>query len=432
MTFWESFTEFLSFTDPGIRLVTLGAVLLTASSAIVGTFTFLKKKALVGDAVAHAVLPGTCLSFILTGNKDPLWLIIGAFITGWISLTVIDLIRRYSKLKEDTAIGLILSVFFGFGILLLTMIQSSGNASQSGLNSFIFGQAASLVGNDLIIFSIVSLLLIITVVIFYKSLALIAFDIGFARSIGFPVGLIEFILTTLTVMAVVVGIQAVGVVLMAAILITPPAAARFWTNKLSKMVILSAFFGALSGFIGAYISYTAPSMPTGPWVVVIVSIIAIVSFFVAPQRGIISRMLRQRHARRKMLDENILKSFYHLYDEDQEALNAFSYENIQQHRDFPFGALSRALRRLSRQGFLDRVNGTWKLSDAGITKSRRVVRLHRLWELFLTEYMQIAPDHVHDDAEAIEHIITPEIEEQLAEKLDYPTLDPHHSKIPGP
>lgn len=283
----EDLFSFFSFQDPNIRYVVGGSVLLAVSSALVGCFTFLKKKALVGDAVAHAVLPGVCLSFILSGTKNPIYLIIGAFITGWLSLILIDVISRKSKIKEDTAIGLILSVFFGVGILLLTMIQHSGNAAQTGLNSFLFGKAAALIGFDLVVFSLISFFLLFCVLFLYKEFTLISFDEHFAQSIGFPVKRLELALTTLTVLAVVTGIQAVGVVLMAAMLITPAAAARFWTDKLKVMLLLAAIFGALSGVSGAYISYVMPAMPTGPWIVMVISIIAISSFMLAPHRGIL-------------------------------------------------------------------------------------------------------------------------------------------------
>jgi manganese/zinc/iron transport system permease protein len=179
----DTFFEFFSFQDASIVSVAVGAMLLTASSAVVGTFTFLKKKALVGDAVAHSVLPGICLAFILSGTKNPIILIIGAFITGWISLLIIDLITQRSKIKEDSAIALVLSVFFGIGILMLTNIQHSGNAAQTGLDSFLFGKAAALVGNDLITFSIVAVVLILTVTLFFKELKIIAFDSNYAKAL---------------------------------------------------------------------------------------------------------------------------------------------------------------------------------------------------------------------------------------------------------
>ena len=304
----DTFFEFFSFQDASIVSVAVGAMLLTASSAVVGTFTFLKKKALVGDAVAHSVLPGICLAFILSGTKNPIILIIGAFITGWISLLIIDLITQRSKIKEDSAIALVLSVFFGIGILMLTNIQHSGNAAQTGLDSFLFGKAAALVGNDLITFSIVAVVLILTVTLFFKELKIIAFDSNYAKALGLPVRAIDLLLTTLTVLAVVTGIQAVGVVLMAAMLITPAAAARFWTNDVKHMTIIAAIMGSLSGLSGAYVSYVAPAMPTGPWIVMIISAIALTSFFFAPKRGIISRYFTQRKLQVMIMDENLLKS----------------------------------------------------------------------------------------------------------------------------
>lgn len=427
----DKLVHFLSLSDPNIRYVVLGSMLLAASSAIVGTFTLLKKKALVGDAVAHSVLPGVCLAFILTGVKNPIYLVIGAFITGWISLVLIDLIVKHSKIKEDTAIGLILSVFFGIGILMLTVIQKSGNASQSGLDHFLFGQAASLVGQDLMVFSTIALILMVSVFIFFKEFALIAFDSNFAQSMGFPVRALELVLTTLTVLAVVTGIQAIGVILMAAMLITPAAAARFWTDKLKVMIFLAAALGAFSGLVGAYISYIAPSMPTGPWIVMIISIIAIASFFLAPRKGILFRMFTQRKFQTQMLEENILKLFFQL---GEQAENKFyqprSLEDITERRPFDMAKLKRGLKNLYKQGFLVLKGGGWAFTPAGKTKGQRITKLHRLWELYLTEYLKIAPDHVHEDAETIEHIITPELEQRLEKKLHYPQVDPHQSQIP--
>ncbi|HNP16786.1 MAG TPA: iron chelate uptake ABC transporter family permease subunit [Fulvivirga sp.] len=426
----ETFIDFFSFTDPNVRYVVLGSILITASSAIVGTFTFLKKKALVGDAVAHAVLPGVCLSFIVYGEKNPLVLIIGAFITGWLALTLIDIISSKSKIKEDTAIGLILSVFFGVGIFLLTIIQKSGNAAQSGLDQFLFGKAASLVGSDLVTFSLVSVILLIAVYVFFKEFTLIAFDKDFASTIGLPIKTMELILTTLTVLAVVVGIQAVGVVLMAAMLITPAAAARFWTEKIQVMIWLAAIFGAFSGLSGAYISYVAPSMPTGPWIVIVISTIAFFSFFFAPKRGIIIRYLTQKRIQRHIVDENILKALYHLGEEEKNFFDERTIETILSKRTLQKEVLLKSLRRLKREGYLKNSNGYWSFTIEGKNRGQRVVKLHRLWEVYLTQYLRIAPDHVHDDADTIEHVLTPELEARLEKLLNYPTTDPHESEIP--
>lgn len=426
----ETFKEFFSFSDPSIVSVVVGAILLTASSAVVGTFTFLKKKALVGDAVAHSVLPGICLAFILSGTKNPIWMIIGAFVTGWLSLVIIDHITTKSKIKEDTAIALILSVFFGIGILMLTNIQHSGNAEQTGLDSFLFGKAAALVGQDLIIFGVVAVVLIVTVALFFKELKLIAFDSNYAKALGVPVKSLDLLLTSLTVLAVVTGIQAVGVVLMAAMLITPAAAARFWTNDVFKMTLIAAIMGGLSGLSGAYVSYVAPSMPTGPWIVIIISVIAVISFFIAPKRGILARSVQQNTLQRQIMDENLLKELFHLGEKDENLYKGRTVAEIIEERFFPKKSLTTGLRRLKRQGFLEEKSGKWSYTEAGKIKGQRVVKLHRLWELYLSKYMKIDPDHVHEDAETIEHIITPELEETLEKMLEYPEFDPHEEKIP--
>jgi manganese/zinc/iron transport system permease protein len=426
----NSLIDFFSFADPNIRFVVIGSVLLTASSAIVGTFTFLHKKSLVGDAIAHAVLPGICMGFILSGTKNPAYLIAGAFITGWISLIGVEYITRHTRIKEDTAIGLVLSVFFGIGILMLTVIQKSGNASQSGLDHFLFGKAAALVGQDLFVFGTVAVLLLLAVFLLFKEFALLAFDKDYAKAIGLPVRGIELTLTSLIVLAVVIGIQAVGVVLMAAILITPAAAARFWTNKINIMILLASIFGAFSGLSGAYISYIAPAMPTGPWIVIVISTIAFISFFFAPKRGVVNRLFRQRHIRRTINDENVLKTLYQLSEESKNFFIQRSVEEIIRRRRFSHEGLLKILKRLERQGYLLRTGKLWSLTEEGKNRGQRVVRIHRLWELYLTTHLNIAPDHVHDDADTIEHLLTPELEAELEKLLNYPKVDPHKSEIP--
>ncbi len=426
----KTLVEFFSFSDPNIRFVVLGSVLLTAISAIVGSFTFLNKRSLVGDAISHAVLPGICLGFLLSGTKNPIYLIVGAFVTGWLSLVAVDYIVRKTRIKEDTAIGLVLSVFFGVGIVLLTVIQKSGNAAQSGLDHFLFGKAAALVGEDLYAFGLVAIVLLIAVLLLFKEFTLLAFNKEFAESIGLPVRRIELVQTSMIVLAVVIGIQAVGVVLMAAILITPAAAARYWTDRIRVMFLLASIFGAFSGLAGAYISYVAPAMPTGPWIVIVISVIAFISFFLAPKRGVFSRLLKQTSIRKTINDENVLKALYQLGEESKSFYLQRSADEIVRRRKFERTNLVKVLKRLRNQGYLEQTGNLWGLTEAGKDRGQRVVKMHRLWELYLTTQLNIAPDHVHDDADTIEHLLTPELEAELERLLNYPKTDPHKSEIP--
>jgi len=422
--------EFLTLSDPNIRYVVIGSVLLTASSALVGCFTYLRKRALTGDVIAHSVLPGICIAFILWQEKNPLVLITGAFTTGLLSVFLMEKLTRHNRIREDTALALILSVFFGAGILLLTHIQHSGNGRQSGLDSFLFGQATSLTASDLYTFGSLAIITILVLLLFFKEFTFMAFDEHFARSIGLPVRLLQGLLTSLTVLAVVLGIQAVGVILMAAMLITPATAARTWTDKIANMLILAAIFGAVSGITGAYISYIKPGMPTGPWIVVMISLIAFVSFVAAPGRGLIYRYYQHYRNRKKIREENILKTFFHLGEKDNIFDRAYTIEEIKEKRPIDEKTLRKGLRSLVREGYIHKDRSAFTLTEEGKNIGQRITRTHRLWELYLTNYLNIAPDHVHEDAETIEHILTPELEKRLEELLRKPEQDPHASQIP--
>lgn len=418
--------EFFAFTDPNVRYVTFGAMFITASAAVVGTYTFLRKKALLGDAIGHSILPGVALGFMVSGTKNPVWIALGAFLAGWMAILAIDYISARSRIKQDTAIALVLSVFFGLGIVFLTYIQSTGSAAQSGLDQYLFGKAAALVGRDLWVFSIIAASILLVCLLFYKEFELISFNREFAIVQGMPVRMLDFLLSSLTVLAIVAGIQAVGVVLIAAMLVTPPAAARFWTHKLKVLMLLSAGFGALSGLMGAFVSYTAPGMPTGPWIVLVASLIAAVSFLVGTDKGILHRLSRKKKITLRIDEEHVLKSLFLLQERGQPLEIGPLLNNL----DMSSRRLQRTLSRLEKKGWLEVKGWTLLPTDLGWEQAARVVRLHRLWELYLTQVMDRSPEHVHEEAEAIEHIISLETELNLEKALGFPELDPHQSKIP--
>jgi manganese/zinc/iron transport system permease protein len=417
----QALIEFFSFSDPNIMYVVLGTIILTGSAAMIGSFALLKKKVLVGDAIVHAVLPGVCLAFLVTGTKHPISLALGACTTGWLALVSIDQITQRSKIKEDTAIALVLSVSFGLGILLLTAIQHTGNAAQVGLSNFLFGKAAALVSDDLKTLTLLSLALIAIVVLFFKEFTLVAFDKAFAQASGLPVQRLELLLTSLTVLAIVIGIRAVGILLMAAMLITPPAAARFWTHRIHKMVLLAVALGMVAGLVGSFVSYLAPAMPTGPWIVLSISVMAYGSFLLAPQKGLLARRIQQNRHQRKTLHENILKLFYELGEAGGHSYQSSTLDTLLQHRPMPTGKLLQGLKRLQKQNMLQREGDGWVLTIAGNKKGEAISQLHRLWELYLTEYLKVKPDHAHEDAESIEHIITPALAEELGNLVNLHT-----------
>lgn len=416
--------------DPVFLKVLLGTTLLAASSAVVGAFSYLKGESLVGDAIAHALLPGVVLAFILGEGRNPLYLIIGALFAGLLAHYGIQFLQQRTKLKSDTATSLVLSTFFGFGIMLMSYVQRTGQGQQAGLERFLFGKAAAITLSDLYVFSGLAIVLILGVGIFYKGFQLMTFNEDFAVAIGLPVALVRVVFNVLTVLAITVGIQTVGVVLMAALLITPSAAARAWTKSLPQMLVLSAFFAALSALGGTVLSNSIAKMPTGPWVVIILGILGFGSLTFAPEKGWMHRRRLALNNQKKTRQENLLKLLYG-QEEKRGAEVALQLEEIQGLRPMCPSDLSRAIKELvGKYWLVDRGNGSFALSEIGRVEGRRVVRLHRLWELYLTERLGMEADHIHPQAETMEHVITPEIEALLVKELGNPELDPHQSPIP--
>ena len=425
--------SFFTLSNINVRLVLAGCMLLGLCAGVLGCFTFLRKRALLGDALSHAALPGVCAAFLLTGTKDPLIILAGAAVSCWLGAISVDLITRYTRCKEDSALGMVLSVYFAVGIMLLTSIQHSGNAAQSGLDKFLLGKAPSMLDRDVWTLSILSVIILGAVTLAYKEFKIISFDPGFAQTVGLPVRLLEVVLATMIVMAVVVGIQAVGVVLMSAMLVTPAAAARYWTDRLGIMAILAGLFGALSGAAGAYISYLGPGMPTGPWMVIAVTTLFAFSLLFAPLRGFVPRFNRVRRTRKKTAQENILRTLYVLGEKEDRLDAPCTETELLKYRPMRAGAFRATLAQLVRRGLvIESPVGCYALTAEGAETGAQLTRLHRLWELYLATKLDLAPDHVHDDAEEIEHIITPELEARLTAALANPGEDPHARRIPDP
>ena len=291
---------FLTRFDYTLIIVATGAALLGTVSGALGTYAVLRRQSLLGDAISHAALPGIAIAFMLTGSKTPLILVLGAAIAGWIGTLVILSIVRLTRIKYDSALALVLSTFFGFGLVLLTLIQRSGNANQAGLDDFIFGQAATILRRDVLTIGILGGVALIIMVILWKELKLLVFDEGFAASIGFPIRVLDILLTSLLVIAIVIGLQAVGAVLMSAMLIAPAVAARQWTDRLNLMVFLAACFGAFAGVSGTIISSIATRIPTGPTIILCATVVVGFSITFAPNHGLLWNSIKQRRNRRSL------------------------------------------------------------------------------------------------------------------------------------
>ncbi len=352
------------FTDYTLRNVALGSALLGVVGGALGTFAVLRRQSLLGDVLAHAALPGICLAFWLTGAKAPLVLLVGGGLAGWLAAWLALAVLRHTRLPEDSALGVMLSSFFGFGIALLTFIQQQDNANQAGLDQYIFGQAATIVAADVANFALLAGVALALLGLFYKEFKLITFDPGYAQSLGLPVPGLGTLLTSLVVLAVMVGLQTVGVVLMAAMLIAPAAAARQWTDRLGVMLALSALFGALAGVSGALISASRESLPTGPLVVLAVSAILLVSLFFAPRRGLVWDWARTRQNRKRVHLERLLLDALALLQH-----GPLTPQALAQHRRESLAAATRHLEALEAQGWVRPGPQGYRLTPAGQQKA---------------------------------------------------------------
>lgn len=299
-------------SDYTLQVVSLGSALLGIVSGVVGSFAVIRKESLLGDAVSHAALPGIALAFLLTNTNNTEVLLLGALISGLLATFIIVGITRYSRVKFDSSLALILSVFFGIGLVLLTYIQRVPNADQAGLSTFIFGQASTLLLRDVRVMGILGVVILALVALFWKEFKLVSFDRDFAESLGFNTRRITFILFALIVTSIIIGLQTVGVILMSAMITAPAVAARQWTDKLSVMVVLSAIFGGISGIIGTIISSLVAQLPTGPMIVIIVSIIVFISITLAPNRGLVWKYFRDRKNQNSINEDQLLINLYRL------------------------------------------------------------------------------------------------------------------------
>ena len=432
--------RFLTFSEPVVRYATVGCVMLGIACGLMGCFLLVRKLALLGDTVSHAVLPGVALGFLWNMTRDPVAIFIGATIAGLLSTVLSHAIRQTTKLKEDAALGLALGGFYGVGVVLMRLAQNDPAGTKAGLDKFFFGQAAALGPSDVTLIAVVTLLAIGLIALFYKELLATSFDLGFARVLGLPAHFFHLLIMLLLTFAVVVALQAVGVVLVSALLITPAATAYLLTQRLPWMLVFAAVLGALAGYIGAFASYLDTGLPTGPFIVLAATVCFGGAFFFAPQQGLVPRWwLRLRRSRRIQL-ENTLKAIFQTREKADFAPEGVALGELASRRSVPVADAIAEVKRLVRAGYatleppqpgrLPQLRTIYP-TPVGWEVACRVVRNHRLWELYLTRAVDFPPDHVHEDAEVIEHVLGADTVRALERRLDFPSRDPHGKLIPS-
>ncbi|WP_298424349.1 metal ABC transporter permease [uncultured Kordia sp.] len=358
----------LVFEDYTLRTITLGTAILGAICGMLGSFAVLRKQSLLGDAISHAALPGIAIAFLIMGAKDTYILLIGALISGLIGTFWIRGITKKTHLKSDTALGLTLSLFFGFGMLLLTFIQKQPNANQAGLDTYLFGQAATLLEKDVWLMAIVAGICLIILLVFWKEFKILLFDADYTKTLGFNTRFIDILITTFIVITIVLGLQTVGVVLMSAMLLAPAAAARQWTNSLGVMVILAAIFGAFSGVVGTGISASQSNLPTGPVIVLVAASLVLISFIFSPSRGLLFRQIRFMKNRNNIKMQKTLAFMYGIAKTHENIAHPHAIKILNGFQGFS----RRSLQELVDLNYVE-INGQqWSMTQKGYKKAENL------------------------------------------------------------
>ena len=396
-------------------IVLAGVSLLGASAGMVGAFAVLRKRALTGDALAHAALPGLCIAFLILRERNLPAMLIGALASGVCGIMVISALRRWTRVREDAAIGAVLTVFFGMGIVLSRYIQNlSGIGSRAGLDSYIFGKTAGMIRADVYLILLAGALGLAAVILLYKEFLSISFDSDFARSLGWPVYGLDLLLMSLVALAVVIGLPAVGVVLISALLIMPGAAARFWTDRLSTLLVLAGIFGFAVGLVGTWLSATLDQLPAGPIIVLTGTALFVASMLFGTRRGLLARLIDQRRFEQALALRQLLRLAWEL----QTAAPMFGRSDLLDRKTWSVARTERLLTAAQAAGWVRPTgNDRYEFTPAGRNEALTVVRGHRLWEAFLAEYPEQASSTANLASVSIEDYVPPAVVQQLTAQL---------------
>ena len=430
---WDQIKRFFSFSDRGLQLSLMAALLFGAICGLTGSFIVVRRMALFGDAISHAVLPGVAIGFMWGMEKDPLAILIGATLAGLLGSVLVQAIVRTSRIKQDAALGIVLASFFALGLCLIRMVQNNEGASRiTGLKTYLFGDVAVIDRADLITMAVIVILTFVLFYFLYRPLLVISFDRQFAYSIGISVRLLDAVFQMFLAVAIVVSLQAVGVVLVSAMLIIPAATAYLLVDRMNKMIVFAMILGVMSATLGVFFSFLGSNLPTGPFMVISSSLLFLMAYLFSPKNGRITKWLRYMKLKSKVRNENTLKLIYHYLEKNSEARTGIQIEisELVKLKKVSTKSMLSDLNKLQKSGSVNIENKTVSLTEMGMDLAISVVRNHRLWELYLTNEADYAADHVHDDAEKVEHLLSEEKVRELELFLDYPTVDPHGKPIP--
>ncbi len=390
---------------------------------VFGCFIVLRNMALIGDAMAHSVLPGVVFAFVIWGHND-LMFNIWAAVAGLLTAFAITWIERNTQTKGDSAIGIAFTTMFAIGVIGISRISKGEEGVHLDLEDFLFGNVLTVGNNDLYLSAAANLIVLLSVALFYRYLFATTFQPIIAKTMGISVQVVHYFMMFLLALSVVASLQIVGVILVVAMLITPPSTALLLSDRLQQVILLSALIGLTAAILGFLLSYLF-NAPPGPAMTVTATLFYILAVLFAPKKGLLFRLIQKRKLKQKIQIEDTLKQALGLQDKDELTL-----EKLHNRLGFSMRQLKQHLQSLKANGFFSNTSSNLALTESGRDEARRLVRAHRLWETYLVDRIGLNEGQIHEDAERFEHLLTEEMLDEVDRELGFPTTDPHGSPIP--
>ncbi len=435
----DFFANILLLQQYNSRIVIVSLLIYGLGSGMVGVYMMLSKRSMIADAFSHATLPGIVVAFLISsllGNNQykNIWLLLfGALLSTFAALLLIQFFHKFTFLKNDAIFGIIISVFFGVGIVFMSIASKINAGSASGLLSYIYGNPTSLQKIDTIFFLICSIIIIVFVIAYRRQLLISCFDPRYGQAIGINTRHVDFFLLAITLVQTIVGIQAMGIILASAILIIPPVSAHFWSYSLRKIMIISIFFCTSSVVIGGIASATYTFLPAGATIILVAEVFFIISVLFGSNKGIIRRAIDTLLFRIKIISQHILRQMYEFFEEkyiqsseNNDIHNV--YETVIQHGKMKVQELKHMLAisafsfttvifLLKKCKLVTQVYDDILFTRKGFLQATKFVRNHRLWEMYLLKNTQASTEDIDFSADAVEHVLGEETVQELEQAL---------------
>jgi len=409
-----------------IRPLIVGTLVAIVCS-VVGCFIVLRRMSFLADAIAHSMLAGVIAGYLIMklmfGREAEIGaMLVGAILAGVVTVAMVGFVTRFSRIKQDTAIGIMYTGIFAVGAFVIS-INYFGRFIHIDIYHYIVGSVLSVTNQEIWLLAIVTTIVLGVVIMFYRVLQLTSFDPIMAASIGIPVLAVEYLLTACTSLVVVSGVQIAGVILVVALIVTPAATAYLLSDRLDRMIMLSAVIGVLGFWLGFLLATLVGGAP-GPAVVVTMTAIFLLALVFAPQYGLLADWIRKRNSVPQEVMEDVLGSVLRSKDRTAtvgEVLKKIANPNLK---------IRKAIHSLGRQGLLEVAGNQLTLTEDGAFEAKRLMRAHRLWEAYL-DNTSTPKQQIHEKAHRLEHISDQATVDYLDDKLGHPLIDPHGSEIPA-